>query len=306
MTALLLGSLAILLAGPVPAGLARIPALLQAPRAAVVLWQAVALAAVLAALGSGLAVASSAVLDDDPGWSWLSAGYAAALVITAVVLARLLLTAHTFGRRTRQLRRRHRELVDLLADGPDGGRVGGAGGEPRQLRVLVHAAPTAYCLPGFHRSRIVISDAALAALDPPQLAAVLGHERAHLRARHDLVLEAFTVLHRAFPRVVQSRVALERVRLLVELLADAAAARVSGRAPLARALVALSGRTAPEAALGAGGPDLLIRLDRLADPDPPRRSVAVAAYVGAGLVLALPTVLLAAPWLLELQDRMLR
>lgn len=295
MTALLLGALALVLAGPAPAALGRMRILLRAPRAAIALWQAVALAAVLAALGSGLAVASSAVLDDSSGWRWLSVGYLAALALTAVVLGRLLLTAHSFGRRTRQLRRRHRELADLLAEG-----AGGAGG----LRVLDHEAPTAYCLPGFHRSRIVLSGAAVATLDDLQLVAVLGHERAHLRARHDLVLEAFTVLHRAFPRGVQSEVALDRVRLLIELLADEAAARSAGRPALARALVALSGCPAPDIALGAAGADVLVRLEQLADPGRARLPVAMAAYLGAVLVLALPTALIAAPWLIELEARL--
>lgn len=295
MTALLLGALAVILAAPAPALLGRLDILLRAPRAAIALWQAVALAAVLSALGSGLAVASIAVLDDEPGWRWLSAGYLAALALTAVVLGRLLLTAHRFGRRTRQLRRRHRELVDLLADGAPG---------TDGVRVLEHDAPTAYCLPGFHRARIVLSGAAVATLDQPQLAAVLSHERAHLRARHDLVLEAFTVLHRAFPRVVQSEVALDRVRLLIELLADAAAARAAGRAALARALVALSGCTAPEVALGAAGPDILVRLERLAASGRAHRSVALGAYLCAALILALPTVLIAAPWLIELEVRL--
>lgn len=291
MTALLLGALAVILAGPVPALLGRLDILLRAPRAAVVLWQAVALAAVLSALGSGLAVASSAVLDEDLGWGWLSVGYIVALVLTALVLGRLLLTAHQFGRRTRQLRRRHRELVDLLAHGRDG------------VRVLEHDAPTAYCLPGFHRSRIVVSEAAVATLDEQQLAAVLRHERAHLRARHDLVLEAFTVLHRAFPRVVQSGVALVQVRLLIELLADAAATRIAGRTALAHALVALSGCSAPDVALGAAGGDILVRLDRLSDSGRAQRPVALVAYACALLVVALPTVLVVAPWLMEIGAR---
>lgn len=45
--------LALLLTGPVPALLARATWPLRVPRAALVLWQAVALAAVLSALGAG-------------------------------------------------------------------------------------------------------------------------------------------------------------------------------------------------------------------------------------------------------------
>ena len=78
--------------------------------------------------------------------------------------------------------------------------------------------------------RVVLSRGTLSALSAPELAAILGHERAHLRARHDLVLEAFIAVHTAFPRVVRSGSALRAVRLLVELLADDAAVRAAKRA----------------------------------------------------------------------------
>ena len=45
---------------------------------------------------------------------------------------------------------------------------------------------------------IVISAGTLDLLDADELAAVLAHERAHLRERHDLVLLPFTALLRAF------------------------------------------------------------------------------------------------------------
>jgi len=292
MTPLVLGVLAVLLAGPVPAALSRIGALLRAPRAAITLWQAVALAAVLAGLGAGLAVASQVLLDKHLTWPWdLARGFA--LLVTAVVLGRLLLTAHRVGLRTRQLRRRHRELVDLLAEDAAG------------VRVVPHETPTAYCLPGFHRSRIVLSDSTLQSLGVGELDAVLAHERAHLRARHDLVLEAFTVLNEAFPRVVHSRVALDRVRLLIEILADDAAVRRCGRRALAQALVQLASGTRPAAALGIGGGDVLLRVRRLAEPVRPARAVAVAAYLAAFAVVCLPTALVAVPWLTEAVPRLL-
>jgi hypothetical protein len=68
----------------------------------------------------------------------------------------------------------------------------------------------------------------------------------------------------------------------------------------------LSGCSAPEIALGAAGGDLLVRLELLADSGRPRRRVALGAYLGAVLVVALPTVLIAAPWLMELEGRLVR
>ena len=95
------------------------------------------------------------------------------------------------------------------------------------LRILDVAQPLAYCLPGV-RSRVVVSEGTLTALSDTEIAAILSHEHAHLRARHDLVLEMFTAVHAAFPRFVRSANALDAVRLLIELLADDAAVRDGG------------------------------------------------------------------------------
>src|SRR5690606_27181957 len=58
VSALAFSLLALLLAGPVPALLARAAWPLRAPRAAIVLWQAIALAAVLSAFSAGIDIAS--------------------------------------------------------------------------------------------------------------------------------------------------------------------------------------------------------------------------------------------------------
>src|SRR5918995_649982 len=55
MASVWLAVLALALAGPVPLGLARARWPQRVPRAAIVLWQAIAVAAVLAAVGSALA-----------------------------------------------------------------------------------------------------------------------------------------------------------------------------------------------------------------------------------------------------------
>ncbi len=294
MTAAVLAALAVLHAGPLPSLLARTPAIRRAPRAAVALWQAIALAAVLAALGAGLVTVTAAGLG--PGHGLLDRSVAvAALLLTLVVMGRLLLTGHLVGTRLRAVRRRHRALVDLVA-------ARDAALEPSVL-VLEDSAPVAYCLPGIVSGRVVISRGAETALEPEELRAVVAHERAHLAARHDLVLEAFTVLHDAFPRFVAGARALAEVRLLVEVLADAAARRKHGALPLARALVALAGTAAPDAALaigaGSGSPDLRARITLLAD-ERPHRVVSAALYAAAAAVLALPGVVVSYPWLAPL------
>ena len=291
VTPLVLGALAVLLAGPAPALLARWPATRRTPRAAMVLWQAVALAAVLAAVGAGLSLVTGTAWRRTPDL----APYAIAtiaLLVTALVLGRLLLSGHLVGTDLRTLRRRHREQLDLLSR--EDARVPGA------TRVLEHDLPVAYCVPGRKVERVVVSVGALDRLAPEEVAAVLEHERAHLRARHDLVLEAFSVLHRAFPRWVSSAAALAEVRLLVEVLADRAAARRGHGRALGGALLTLAQSRAdgPAFALGASAVEssLLVRVRLITDRDPhPLQSVLLGLL--AAMVLVAPTAFVVVPWL---------
>lgn len=295
MSALAFALLALCLVGPIPAFLARASWPLRAPRAALVLWQAIAVAAVLSTFSAGLAFAGRLieVTSEDIGWP-LRTAYLVAIVLTVVVGARLVVAVVAVAVGTRRRRARHRMLVDLLDVSHGRGRTGTG-----TLRVLDIAEPLAYCLPGV-RSRVVVSEGALTSLSGPEVAAILAHERAHLRARHDLVIEAFTAVHAAFPRFVRSASALDTVRLLIELLADDAAVHTCGPTPLGRALVACASGRAPSGALAAGGPTTIVRVRRLSGR-PNSAMLGVLAYLGAVLVLAAPTVAVVLPWLAELQ-----
>ncbi|WP_082590170.1 M56 family metallopeptidase [Phycicoccus sp. Soil748] len=259
----------------------------RAPFEALVVWQCVALAGVVAALAVAPAAVASAGL---PGWAT-----AVALALSAAMLARLLWSGHRVGTRLRSERRRHRELVDALGTHDDSVATRAAGSE---VRVLAHPTPTAYCLPG-RRQRVVLTEGTLLALPADELSAVLAHERAHLQARHDLVLEFFTVLHEAVPPRLRAVEALREVRLLVEVLADRAARRVAGPVPLARALVSLAGGAHPETALGAtDGPGAHAgtsatrdRMLLLTEPDAPL-VLRVGMLAFAVAVLATPVLLL--------------
>ncbi|MBS4729772.1 M56 family metallopeptidase [Mycobacterium sp. SM1] len=313
MSALAFTVLAVLLAGPVPAVLARAAWPLRAPRATVVLWQAIALAAVLSAFSAGIAIASrllmpgangrptAGVIGDIAGLGWpLWALYVGVFMLTVLIGARLAVAVLRVAVATRRRRAHHRMLVDLVGVAHDAApALGARTRSTRDLRVLDVAQPLAYCLPGV-RSRVVVSEGALSSLTDDEVAAILSHERAHLRARHDLVLEAFTAVHAAFPRVVRSACALDAVRLLVELLADDAAVRAAGRTPLARALVTCAAAQPPAGALAAGGPTTVLRVRRLSGRG---NSVALSAatYLAAAAVLVVPTVALAVPWLIELR-----
>ena len=236
MLVVALVALALLLAWPVPRLLARVTTVRRGPRAALVLWQSTGVAAVLAALFAAPAavpwlVGSAPRLRDT--WPVL----ALAGLLTGIVTVRLLVSADRIGRNLRSVRRRHRELVDLLATRDDG-----------HTRVLEHTTPTAYCLPGVRR-RVVLTQGTIDRLTPDELGAVMAHERAHLSGRHDLVVEFFTVVHEAVPRFMRSSTALREVHLLIEVLADRAAVRRAGVVTTARAIVGMAGGPKPAGAM---------------------------------------------------------
>ena len=309
MTALVFGIVALVLVGPAPSWLARAQWPLRAPRAAMALWQSIAIAAVLSAFSCGLAIAANLLVPDAQGRPTtnpfdeieslgvvLWTVYVSVFLITLLIGARLFYTVIRVAMRTRARRSAHRELIDLL-DRMDR-TVPGDPLSARDVRMLEVDQPMAYCLPGL-RQRVVISEGTVARLRRDELDAVISHERAHLRARHDLILEAFIAVHEAFPRFVRSRSALGAVQFLVELLADDTAIRCAGRKQLGRALVACADSVAPRGAMAIGGPSTLTRVQRLVDTRP-ATAISAFAYVAAAAILVIPTVAVAVPWLTEL------
>ncbi|WP_157156574.1 M56 family metallopeptidase [Diaminobutyricimonas sp. LJ205] len=292
MTGFWLAALALLLAGPVTDAFGRARWTDRAPRAAVVLWQAIAIAAVLAAIGSVLALpeellrltASQDELQFGPD---LVAAATIAAIMAGTIVLRLIISLGRLAISTRRRRQRHRDLVDLISQAD-------ATRQALDLRILDGEHPIAYCVPG-REARVVISTGTTALLSTEQVDAVVAHERAHLRSRHDLVIEAFTALHAAFPRWVRSRLALDSVRTLLEMLADDNAARLHGRGVVASAITAMTAADDTEATA---------RIRRLEVSTPtavtqPRRRLAAAMYAGAAAVLLIPTVSLAMPWLTD-------
>ncbi|HMS77333.1 M56 family metallopeptidase [Gordonia sp. (in: high G+C Gram-positive bacteria)] len=308
MTALIFGVVTVILIWPAAELLSRARWQIRAPRAAMTLWQAIALAGVLSAFSCGLAIASNLLepgADGAPTTNpvqeidriglplWLVS--VTVLAITLIIGVRLFYTTIRVGVRTRARRAAHRHLIDLL-DRCDHSSENSL--FARDVRMIDVDTPLAYCLPGL-RQRVVISEGVVARLSEDELRAVLAHERAHLRARHDLVLEAFIALHEAFPRFVRSKSALGAVELLVEALADDQAVAATTPTTLGRALVACADAVAPRGAMAVGGPTTLTRVHRLRDPRSPRW-VSAAAYTTAAAILVVPTLAVAIPWLTEL------
>jgi len=286
---LLLALLAIVLSGPLPSALSRSRWPRRVPRAALVLWQAVALAAVLAAIGSVLATPEGLLRHlSGHGEIGLGAGVVVAagiaVVLAATIVLRLGVVVIRLGLGTRRRRQRQRDMLDLLQT---------ASPADLHLHVLSGDVPLAYCVPG-RQPKVVVSAATLNLLSPDETAAVVAHERAHLRARHDLVLEAFTALHVAFPRFVRSKAALDAVNQLLEMLADDEAARRVGPARLHQALEKLSHTAGTE---GVTARSQRLQSSSTSTAQVSARLLSTAAYSGAVAVLAVPTITVVSPWL---------
>ncbi|ADU46773.1 M56 family metallopeptidase [Intrasporangium calvum] len=288
-------TLTIALAWPVPRLMAGMTTFRRAPRAALVVWQSTTMGAVLAALFAAPAalpyvIGPTAALADN------ATQIAVAVAVSGLIAGRLIVSGHRVGTRLRAHRRRHRRLVDLLAV-----PVGADGSHAAHMRVIEHPTPTAYCVPGMRR-RVVLTQGTLDSLPEDQLVAVLAHERAHLRARHDLILEFFTVIHEAVPSWFRCEMAMHEVKLLIEVLADRAAVRATGVVSTARAIVGMAtGAVKPEGMLAMGESPSAARLRlELLQPGPvaglPAGVAATVMYLFATSVVIMPVALLVVAW----------
>ena len=304
-TAASLAVLAALLAWPVPALLGRSGWPRRDPLVALVCWQAIGLAGGLSIIGAllahGLAPWGSSL--PEAWWNWLTRQPAiqpvrgdhwVAQTLAAVLAVELLGVLVLSWFRTARTRRRHRALLELVVEP--------AAGLP-DTRLLDHPAPVAFCIPGA-RPLLVLSSGMVAELDDGQLAAVVAHERAHLREHHHLLLLPFVAWEAALPVLPAAARAHAAVRELVEMRADdVALGSLSGEAPrrtLARAIVAAAagagGVGVPSGALAVTGSATGARVVRLLQPPRPLPAAArYAALVAAGLLLLLPTALLLLP-----------
>ncbi len=284
----------------------------RSPAAAILLWQALGLAAGLAAVGTlvslslpgdSLGVVRSilhlgSVFPADAfkfpvafgGVSILPAMLLllrmACLAAGLALLASLCWVLIAASAAALQARRRQRALLALLAHG-----------DPKVPGALVVDYPTAaaYCLPGLRSRIVVLSVGTLELLGRGELAAVLAHEHAHLRERHDLVLLPFSALCRAFPRSLICAEAHRAVALLVEMLADDRALRGRPARELVSALVRFGTAgtcPAPAGALAAGEGEVAARVARLLQPVRPLPAVASAGVCSAAALLVAATIAL--------------
>ncbi|WP_125610921.1 M56 family metallopeptidase [Specibacter cremeus] len=309
-TSWFLAALAIILAWPVPVLLSRAHWPARAPFAAMVLWQAIALAGGLSMvgamlcyglvpLGGNLAAGLRGVVDIILGrrsLDELGLVHAFALSAAALLSAHLVFTLWLTYYRIIKQRRRHRELLTLLSspslDRPD-------------TLVINHEAPVAYCLPGGARSITVLSDGLMTLLSDDELHAVLIHEQTHLAQRHHLLLWAFAAWRSALPWLPTSKLAQRSVSSLIEILADDVALRTVTPNTLvtAIALVASGSAQLPASSLVGSGAEQIdtpattsARLGRLLTPAPAMGTGGQALVLAVALLLlAVPTALLIVP-----------
>lgn len=292
--------LSLLLAMPSTRALARASWPTRAPRAALVLWQAVGLAGGLSLLTAGMTLAAGTmqqhwwaglkvVLHSWPdlgAWTWVG------IILTICTGGWLVGVASASTVRVIRARRVHRDRLAMIA-GTD--RVEDHGAEGESVLLVEHPVAAAYCLPGI-RPQVVVTRGALSSLTAGELAAVLAHERAHATGHHHLVTQPFIAWARTFPFLRQPREALVAVDLLVEMLADQLALRECSRTDLSSALRGMGG-TGPTAG-GQVAADLeqrtgsrLARLEGRTRPLPAGAKVLIYA-AAAVLVLGPPVVLL--------------
>ncbi|WP_019632851.1 M56 family metallopeptidase [Actinomadura atramentaria] len=273
----------------------------RAPRIGIALWQALGLswgtATIGALLGLALLPYRRGVAGGLPGLFADQAGRLDTLHVVALLAAvglTVVLLAMLMGAVVRvvRARRRHRAVLALVS------RRDSA--VPGTL-VLDHPGAAAYCVPGVRSSKVVVSAGTLALLDADELAAVLAHERAHARERHDLVLLPFTSLRQVFPQIRLVGRCLDAVELLIEMAADDRARRHRSPRELATALLRFAAArpaAAPRGALGVATADdipVMARVNRLLEPKPVRRSARLAAAVAIPAIAVLPVLLYALP-----------
>ncbi|QHE74281.1 M56 family metallopeptidase [Rhodococcus sp. WAY2] len=211
-------------------------------------------------------------------------GAVAAIAITALT-AGILISWLRMARERRHTHDKHLGIVHILEG---------------TLQVHDHTLwvpleqPLAYSIAG-RPSLIVASTGLRSHLRSESVAAVLAHERAHLRGRHHLFVRLAESVALVLPWLAIMRASPVLVRTLVELAADASAARTHGRSAVHDALRTLRPHAVPSPALAmATDTDCTaVRLHALATDRNYQPGIrrSFAAYVTAMALPVLPGVL---------------
>ena len=204
------------------------------------------------------------------------------LTLAGAVMARTAVTATTHLRAVRRQAVQHAQTARLVGHrDPDLGAT-----------LVDHAQPAAYCVAGPHPT-VILTTAALQALDPDQVDAVLAHERAHLACRHHRLLAIARIGRQILPFFPLMRDADTQITRLVEMHADDAATAHRGTGPLATALAVLAAAVGPAPGLAAATTDAVQRIQRLLGPAEPLSRLRRRLLGAGAAMLALTPVLMA-------------
>lgn len=237
---------------------------LRHPRPALVLWHAAFAGGLLLAAASLISVLVAAVMaGDDLAQSGASSGSRAviavlggwtSLIVVGVLLALIFTRAEPHTNAGRELRAQ----AMLLVRSPHRGRCRLRGVE---VTIVDSIRPLAIGIPG-RPGTVVVTTGLREAVSPIEFRAVLEHERAHLLAHHGLIAQLTEINLACLPRSRSARDLKRMTHLLIELVADDAAARVVGAATMANALHRIGGACDDAA--------MVVRAERLATM--PRRA----------------------------------
>ncbi|GAA2803881.1 M56 family metallopeptidase [Saccharopolyspora taberi] len=162
-----------------------------------------------------------------------------------------------YTREQRRLHRRHLDLLRITAS-PETGSL--------TTMWLPASEPLAYSVAGTP-SLVVATRGVREQLRSGDIAAVLEHERAHLRGRHHVLVGLAQALANSAPWVPLMRHSPSLVRAAVELAADRVAARSHGATAVRTALLTLTkhrgGPSAPANSLSMGEGNVGLRLSHL-------------------------------------------
>jgi Zn-dependent protease with chaperone function len=208
-------------------------------------------------------------------------------------------TLFSLAREVREARAaRSRRQAELALRAPELPPAAGVRETARErLVVLENVRPEAWSLPG-PSARLVVTTGALHRLSDRELAAVLDHERGHVRARHHWLLQCAEALAAGFPGIAVFGAFRDEVGRLVELAADDAASRRHGRLATALALVELNSARGVFGNCPAHLSEVPRRVDRLLAGEPRLPVAHRVRLTAAGLTaLTVPVLLALAPGL---------
>lgn len=292
------------------------PALMRAPRLAVLLllgavvtWMGtlLALGPVLAWVVSGpallpegaAAVCQQCLAAANPfSTATVDTPIPAVLLLAFPMTAAALLTVGFAREMLRRLRYSRRAAAQMLTGAVQRTVLG------YQVSVIADDRPFALTFPA-RSGGIVLSTGAVRSLDHKELAAVLAHERAHLRQRHHVVSALLSSIAR-YLRWVPLIAAVEgALPHYLEIAADNQARHQVGTTALVSALVTLGDRTTPQhqdrpvyGVLQAAGPE---RIKHLVRPAAGRAGALPALAVATQLaILGVVSVAVYLPYALAL------